>query len=396
MKILLLAPQPFFQNRGTPIAIKLLVEVLAKNGHKIQILTYHEGEDITFSNVRIHRIRRLPGVKNIPPGPSWKKIICDIFLFFKCFQIIRRYKFDLIHAVEESGFISIIVKYLFNIPFVYDMDSSFAQQIIGKYPNLRPTQKYLEFLEKILIQKSIGVVAVCKYLEDISLRHDPQKPIVRLEDISLLPEKSKQGEPPTEKLKLSGPIIMYVGNLEKYQGIELLLESFRMVLLKVSNANLVIIGGSETDIQSYKQKAVKLGIEHKTHLIGPRPITQLGSFLKQADVLVSPRIEGGNTPMKIYSYLDSGRPVIATRLPTHTQVLDDQIALLSQTDPKDMAEGMITLLTDKKFASELADLAKERVRAEYSYEAFERKLLAFYKKLETKLFVNHYAYNRGI
>jgi glycosyltransferase involved in cell wall biosynthesis len=396
VKILLLAPQPFFQNRGTPIAVKLLVEVLAKNGHKIHILTYHEGEDITFPNVKIHRIQSLPGVKNIPPGPSWKKIICDIFLFFRCFQTIRRYKFDLIHAVEESAFISVITKYLFNIPFVYDMDSSFAQQIIEKYPNLRPIQKYLEFSEKILIRKSIGVVAVCKYLENIALQHDPQKPIVRLEDISLLPEKSQQAEHPTEKLKIKGHIVMYVGNLEKYQGIELLLESFRMVFLKVSNANLVIIGGSETDIQSYKQKAVKLGIEHNTHLIGPRPIAQLGSFLKQADVLVSPRIEGGNTPMKIYSYLDSGRPVIATRLPTHTQVLDDQIALLSKADPKDMAEGMIRLLTDKKLAFKLADFAKERVKEEYSYEAFERKLLTFYKRLETKLCAHHYAYNGGI
>jgi glycosyltransferase involved in cell wall biosynthesis len=396
VKILLLTPQPFFQNRGTPIAVKLLVEVLAKNGHNIHILTYHEGEDITLPDVRIHRIQNLPGVKNIPPGPSWKKIICDIFLFFKCFQIIRQFKFDLIHAVEESAFISVVVKYFFDIPFVYDMDSSFAQQIIEKYPNLRPIKKHLEFLEKILIQKSIGVVAVCKYLEDIALRHDPQKPIIRLEDISLLPEKSQQAENLTEKLQISSNIIMYVGNLEKYQGIDLLLKSFRNVLLKVSNANLVIIGGSATDIRSYKLKALKLGIEHNTHFIGPRPITQLGSFLEQADVLASPRIEGGNTPMKIYSYLDSGRPVIATRLPTHTQVLDDQIALLSQPDPEEIAEGMVRLLTDKKLAAKLAGLAKKRVKEEFSYEAFERKLLSFYEGLETKLDTQHYAYNGGI
>jgi glycosyltransferase involved in cell wall biosynthesis len=396
MNILLIAPQPFFQNRGTPIAVKLLVEVLANNGHNIHILTYHEGEDIICSNVRIHRIQRLPGVRNIPPGPSWKKIICDIFILFKCIKIIRRYEFDLIHAVEESALISIILKLLFKIPYVYDMDSSIAQQIIEKYRAIRPLKKALDFLEKIVIRQSLGVLAVCKYLEDIVHKHDPYKPIVRLEDISLLHENPQQGELLKEILDINGPVIMYVGNLEKYQGIDLLLDSFRNVIKKVPDANLVIVGGNEADIQTYKSRSMHMGINKSVHFIGPKPISQLTSLLQQADILVSPRIKGINTPMKIYSYLDSGRPVLATRLPTHTQVLDDQIALLSQTNSPAMAEGMITLITDKKFASQLANCAKEKVRAEFSREAFERKLLAFYKKLEAKIFINEYAYNGGI
>ena len=50
-------------------------------------------------------------------------------------------------------------------------------------------------------------------------------------------------------------------------------------------------------------------------------------------MLVSPRLKGLNTPMKIYSYLDSGSAVLATRLRTHTQVLDDGIAYLVEPEP---------------------------------------------------------------
>lgn len=396
MNILLLAPQPFFQNRGTPIAVKLLAEVLAKNGHIIHILTYHEGDEIIFDNVKIHRIPKLPGVKNIPPGPSWKKIICDAFLFAKSFQMIRIYEFDLIHAVEESAFISFILKRLFHIPYVYDMDSSLAQQMIEKYHAVRSLNRVLEFFEKILIRQSTGVLAVCKYLENIAQRYDSQKPIACLEDVSLLQENSNQGDSLKKTMDISGPVVMYVGNLEKYQGIDLLLDSFCIVIKKVRDANLVIIGGNQTDIQTYKSRSQHLGIENRVHFIGPRPISQLGSFLEQADVLVSPRIRGINTPMKIYSYLDSGRPVLATRLPTHTQVLDDEIALLSHANSQAMAEGMISLITDKKFALKLATNAKQRVKTEFSHDAFERKLLAFYKKLETKIFISEYAYNGGI
>ena len=86
--------------------------------------------------------------------------------------------------------------------------------------------------------------------------------------------------------------------------------------------------------------------------------------------------------MKIYSYLDSGKPVLATRLPTHTQVLDDRISVLTMPEPEAMAQGLISLITDKRRASIIAAMAKERVRSEYSQDVFEKKLLAFYKNLE--------------
>ncbi len=385
MNILLLAPQPFYQQRGTPIAVKLLTEILSRNGHWIDILTYHEGQDIDIPNVSIQRIPRIPGIKNIMPGPSWKKLVCDVFLFAKSLAMLRKKRYDVIHAIEESAFMAAILKKLFRIPFVYDMDSSFSQQMIEKYKVLNPMKGMLELIEKTAIKRSIGVVAVCNYLENIVHECAPHKTLVRLEDVSLLKDSSQKGELLKENLTINGPVIMYVGNLAKYQGIDLLLESFQRAALRSQKCHLVIIGGNSTDIETYKDRSRQLGIDQRTHFIGPKPISQLASFLKQANILVSPRIKGGNTPMKIYSYLDSGRPVLATRLPTHTQVLDDQIAVLSMPTPRAMAEGLILLIKDPAFASALANRAKERLITEYSYETFENKLLKFYKKLEMKI-----------
>jgi glycosyltransferase involved in cell wall biosynthesis len=98
--------------------------------------------------------------------------------------------------------------------------------------------------------------------------------------------------------------------------------------------------------------------------------------------------------MKIYSYLDSGRPVLATRLPTHTQVLDDQIALLMPPEPNDMSDGLVKLLRDESLRVGLARRAKERVKQDFSYEAFQRKLLTFYESLENELNCNE-LYNIG-
>ena len=394
MKILLLAPHPFFQNRGTPLAVKLIAETLSHNGHVLHILTYHEGEDIKLPNIKIHRILSLPLIKNIKPGPSWKKIICDVFMLLKCIKIVRESRFHLIHAVEESAFMAIILKILFRIPYIYDMDSSIAQQLIEKYNWIRPIRLGLELLEKMAVRNSVGVIAVCKSLEKLAVKYNPGKTVLRLEDISLLKSEIQSGDLLSDKLGISTPIVMYVGNLESYQGIDLLLESFQCAATKEKSAQLVIIGGSDVDIQRYKNKSRQLDIGNKVHFIGQKPVSQLAFYLKQADIVVSPRIKGQNTPMKIYSYLDSGRPVLATRLPTHTQVLDDQIALLMTPEPNDMSDGLVKLLKDESLRVDLARRAKERVKQDFSYEAFQRKLLTFYESIENELNCNE-LYNIG-
>src|SRR5688572_8118922 len=131
------------------------------------------------------------------------------------------------------------------------------------------------------------------------------------------------------ELGLTGLVVMYVGNLESYQGIDLLLQSFALVLRKRESVDLVIIGGDLPRIQRYQMQCRHLSIQSKVHFLGPKPLELLPSFLSQADILVSARTKGNNTPMKIYPYLQSGKPVLATKLPTHTQILNSEVAMLA-------------------------------------------------------------------
>ena len=174
------------------------------------------------------------------------------------------------------------------------------------------------------------------------------------------------------------------GNLEHYQGIGLLLEGFRHALLRVPNAHLVIVGGLQEDIAHYSRRAVQLGISSRVHFLGQRPISDLDDLFRRADVLVSPRLKGLNTPMKIYSYLDSGTAVLATRLRTHTQVLDDRTAYLVEPDPEALGDGLAELLTDPVLRERLASQAKAYVQQEFTPEAAHRKLGSFYTMMESK------------
>ena len=90
--------------------------------------------------------------------------------------------------------------------------------------------------------------------------------------------------------------------------------------------------------------------------------------------------------MKIFSYLDSGKALLATRLSTHTQVLDDEIAYLVSPTSEAMAEGMAILMKNASLRDRLSRAAKKRVQEEYCFEAFQNKLVQFYKQLEEKLY----------
>lgn len=65
MKILLLTPPPFYQDRGTPIAVDLVLKVLSERGDSIDVLTFHEIRDAAYPQVSIYRIPAWPFFRNI-------------------------------------------------------------------------------------------------------------------------------------------------------------------------------------------------------------------------------------------------------------------------------------------------------------------------------------------
>jgi glycosyltransferase involved in cell wall biosynthesis len=361
--------------------VRLLVEELARFGHDVHLLVFHEGEEVTIAGVHLQRIPAIWGIKNVPPSLSFKKIVCDVFMLFKAIGLLRHHRFAVIHAVEEAAFMAMVLRMIFGTPYVYDMDSSLADQIVEKFSFLKSLKPALQFCERLAVKRSCGVVAVCRALEDIALAHAPGKPIVRLEDISLLEDSVSSNEELRQRLRIVGPIMLYVGNLEKYQGIDLLLQSFQLALHQGCCGNLVIIGGTPETIAAYKKYAEELQVADHTFFCGPRPVELLGHYLAQADILLSPRVQGNNTPMKLYSYLDSGKAVLATNLSTHTQVLTDDFACLVAPERQSMAAGMARLLTNPELCLRLGAEGHRVARENYSRSAFRAKLTDFYRRI---------------
>jgi glycosyltransferase involved in cell wall biosynthesis len=360
----------------------MLVEVLCGQGHAVDLLTYHEGADLEIDGLRILRTPALPGLRHVPIGISWKKLVCDLLLSARLLSLALTRRYDVIHAVEEAVFPAILLRSSAHARVVYDMDSMLGEQLVSKWKLLRPAERALHAMERAVIRRADAVFAVCSDLARHVALDAPGVPVFLIEDVALpSQEHCGSAEPLRELLGIEGPLALYVGNLQRYQGVEQLVRGMAE-LPQALDLTLVLIGGAESDIARLRALVRKLHLEERIYLLGPRPLAQLTGFLQQADILVSPRAHGSNTPMKVYSYMNSGSAILATRILSHTQVLDDSCALLAEPNPAALAQGLATLAADKALRARLGAAARRRAVERYSVEAFREKVRVAYRTLE--------------
>jgi hypothetical protein len=187
LKIMVLAPQPFFQERGTPIAVDWIVRSFCARGHEVSLLAFHEGRDVECRGLAIHRTPGWKILDGMRPGLSLKKLVGDVLMFAMALRLIRRERPDAIHAVEEAVFMALAIKAIYRIPYVYDMDSSMPDQIVEKFPVLLPLRRVFWLLLRPAIFHALVVAPVC---DDLARRIEPchRSRVVVLRDMSLVEE----------------------------------------------------------------------------------------------------------------------------------------------------------------------------------------------------------------
>jgi glycosyltransferase involved in cell wall biosynthesis len=240
-------------------------------------------------------------------------------------------------------------------------------------------------LERLALRRSIGAVSVCRSLTDAARELEPGTPIFQVEDAplteSLRPPEPEGIERLRDELNLTGkrPIV-YTGNLEAYQGIDLLVAAVPETIGRFPDARFVVVGGGGKSLEELRGQLEAGGLIDAVLTVGQRPPDEMPEWMALAEVLASPRSEGENTPLKIYTYMHAQRPIVATDRLTHTQVLDGSTAYLSEPTADAYAEALCTALGDPEEARRRSDAAHRLAATEYSPEAFERKLLAAYEQ----------------
>jgi len=386
-KALVIAPQPFFSPRGTPFSVYYRTSVMARQGVEIDFLTYGEGQDVDIEGVRIIRIPRFASLGNVKVGPSMLKLFLDVFILLWVVGLLSRNRYDFIHAHEEAVFISRLLKPFFRFRMIYDMHSSLPQQLTNfRFTRSRLLIETFRWMENSSLRASEAVVTICPDLFEYvnGIIEDKGKHLLiencLFEDVNL---KKPASDPPVPPPPVPGPdgnfppaarFVVYTGTLEAYQGMDILVDAFPRVVAEIPDAFLLVIGGNQEQVSRYRTRAASGGIAEKCFFTGRVPQSDVKKYLGMAAVLVSPRSEGTNTPLKIYEYLASGVPIVATAIHSHTQILDETVAFLVQPDGPSMALGIIASLEDKERRNRITANARRLFEEKYSREVYESKI----------------------
>jgi glycosyltransferase involved in cell wall biosynthesis len=372
----MIAPEPFFEPRGTPFSEFHRIRALTELGHEVDLITYPFGEPVSMRGLRIFRSRRPPFVHRVKIGPSLAKLPLDLLLTLTVLRRVFTDRYDAIHSHEEAGVIGAAIAGVLRIPHLYDMHSSLPQQLTNfAFSGSKVLRAAFGAIERFMVRHSRVVIVVCPSLEDTVRAIDPDAQCVLIENAPGSVDEDATRAQAIDVRKALGagadtPLVVYTGTFEAYQGLDLLFAAMALVRRVNPDARLVLAGGKPDQIRAARAQADGVGSSEAVIFAGERPPSEIPAYLAAADVLVSPRSRGTNTPLKIYQYLRAGKPIVATRLLTHTQVLSDTTAILTEPTPQHFSEGILRALTDRHRAPEIGHNARELANTKYSYEAY--------------------------
>lgn len=264
------------------------------------------------------------------------------------------------------------------------MHSSLPQQLnnFGRF-NFAPFRKLFQRLERHVLNSCDGVITICSDLATTVDEFGVQVPHSMIEntadDTKVFPSRNVDV---VSKFSLQDKkIVLYTGTFEAYQGLDLLVDAFKDVIAVQPDAHLLMVGGRPDQVDAMRERVRELGIEESVSFSGSVPSNEIPSYLKSADVIASPRSSGTNTPLKLYGYMRSGVPLVATDRYTHTQTLDANVAHLVPATPRGMADGILALLNDREYAMRLAGAAVRKAEDLYSDQAYLARVSNFYSSV---------------
>ena len=381
----MLTPQPYFRARGTPFSVLHRVRALCEMGYQVDMVTYPFGEDITFDGLKIIRSGNWGLIKDVKIGPSIQKIFLDISLFLTTRKLLKKNSYDVIHSHEEAAFFAVRLAKKYNLLHVYDMHSSLPQQLANFNAfNLGFFKNIFEYLENKVLTTCDAAITICPELADLVEGHKLNIPHELIENTA---DDSKVFSSSDVKIReqhdlQEKKIILYTGTFEAYQGIDILFHAFKATLKDHSQAYLIMVGGRDEQVEKYKQLAVRLGVENSVLFTGTVHPSEIPSYIEAADMIASPRCTGTNTPLKIYGYLRTGKPIVATNMLTHTQVLNHEVAVLVEPDEHGLRDGMNKLIETPELGAEKVKAAKQLAEEKYSDAIYMHKVKKLYDAID--------------
>ena len=381
-RVLFIASQPFFQWRGSPIRLGFDLMSLSQLGYEVEFLTLPIGERREIPGVKITRAPNLLHSKKISIGPSPLKLFFDFLLFWMALGRVIKRRYAVVHGVEDCGIVAHVCARIGRAKMVFERHSDPASYKRKKgLGNL--ILKMYATVERFVMRHADAVIGTGPGLVENAgkVRRDGRACLIPDIPSSLEPADPETTAALRKKYVRDADdiIIGYVGSFAVYQGIDLLFDAIPLVVHKVPKARFAIIGGSQAEIAACRARLEAAHCPDAATFIGFVDPDKLPSYLASFDILLSPRISGMNTPLKLLDYLKANVPIVATDCEANRLILDKTTAELTPLTPDGFAKGIVRLCTDPARREALAGAGQDILRAHHSFPVFKDGLRKCYE-----------------
>lgn len=356
---------------------------LSEAGYVVDFLTLPIGEDQPVANVSVHRVVNPFKIKDIPIGPSVVKVFFDILIFFKAMSLCRKNSYVLIHGIEEAGFMACLLARIHKTKCIYEKHSDLASHRGSIFKNT--ILAMYQCIEKVAIRLADAVICTGPGLVTQVESMGTDTPAYNIPDIpsSLqVPSDLETTHKRTQLIKRDDEIVItFVGSFAVYQGIDLLFAAIPEVVKADDRARIVIIGGTYSEIETRRSTLSKEGVATNVTFLGKLPPDTLPTYLAASDILLSPRISGVNTPLKVLDYLKAGGAIVATDHPANRLLLNDDTAVFASSEPNAYAEAIVLLLQNDSKRSTLGSNSRKLYEKTYTFDRHRLRLQECYRML---------------
>jgi glycosyltransferase involved in cell wall biosynthesis len=384
-RVLLISPQPFFQWRGSPLRVRFDAQALAESGYAVDLLVMPVGDDFPIPGVTCHRAPNIVRAKNLPIGPSPAKAILDVSLYFKASALARRNAYAVIHGIEDAGPIAAVLARRHRAKFVFEKHSDPASYKKKGSALRNAVMAAYRCVERFSLTRANAIIATGPALADQARAAAPDTPVHHIFDIpsSLVePDPSRAAAVRASwALPPDAVVALYVGSFASYQGLGLLFDAIPRACAANPNLHFAVIGGTPDQIADRRAQMEAAGCASRVFFPDRVHPDDLPHTLAAADIMLSPRIAGDNTPLKLLDYFKSGRPIVACDNPANRLVVGDTAAALCDPTPEAFAAAVAALASDPAARARIAAAGLSLYRSTYNYANYKRLLSSAYSSL---------------
>ncbi|MEX2054887.1 MAG: glycosyltransferase family 4 protein [Candidatus Andersenbacteria bacterium] len=384
-RILILAPTPFFADRGCHMHIAEQAYALQRLGHEVAIVTYHLGRDL--KDLKTYRTVRIPWYRQLGPGPSWHKFYVDPLLLLKALKVARHFKPDIIHAhLHEGCVLGIALKKILGIPLVFDVQGSLTGELIAhNFPLVRSglLKQWWYGLERFIDNRADVVLAQSTEMRSELLERfkvPSTKLFMAYDGVNTQVFRPGQRDPELVKefnIPADKKVVVYLGGLSPYKGVDSLLDAFPLVLKAAPNTFLLLMGYPNEE--KYRQRVQAMGLTDHVRITGRVPYEEAPRYLTLGDIAVAPKRSQTEANGKIYNYMAAGLPTVAFDTLVNRDILGDLGAYVHGIDDvQGLAAAIIDLLKDDAVRAKLSEEVRRKAVQEYSWDGVARRITEAY------------------